>query len=138
MMLDEQDFDWVTARDDCTTAALFALLVSAIQRDVKRMEKIDKARGDRRRFVVNTTETDCRVVRTPGGHQPMNGGIAVSLADNGLLLAESIHPNHSRKCLFTATAQLQNDGKCRLAIGSTPLHFGKLASACWKNFSSEA
>lgn len=121
MTLNEPDFDWVTARAECTIAGLFALLVSAIQRDVKRMEAIDKTQGVSRRFVVNATETDCRVMRTPGGHQPMEAGVVASLASDGRVRVDAIQPNHERRSMFTAAVHLQEDGQCRLAIDDAPL-----------------
>lgn len=122
MTLNEPDFNWIEARAGCTTAAVFAPLVRAVRRDVERIDALDRRQGVIRRFVFNATDRDCTVERTPGGHQPAEAGVAVSLAQDGSLLIESVRPNHQRTAMFKAVARLQDDGRCRLVVDGAPVH----------------
>lgn len=122
MTLSEPDFDWIEARAGCTTAAFFALLLRTIERDVDRIEAFDRKQGAIRRFVFNATDRHCTVERTPGGHQPMEAGVAVSLMQDGSLLGESMQPNHQRTAMFRAVVRLQDDGRCRLVVDGAPVH----------------
>ena len=90
-------------------------------RDVERIEAVDKQQGVHRRFVVNASEKQCTVLRTPSGHQPMDGGVAITLTPGGLLI-ESVQPSHEHQALFKAAARLQDDGRCRLVVDGIPVH----------------
>jgi hypothetical protein len=104
------DFDWVSARDNCSAAVLFEKLRNLIAADVETRNKL--RRKDEPFFKFETINANRYTVVAE--NQLLHTHDSVSF----VLKGGEISAVGTEKDVFTSTVTLCDDGECRLKIGS--------------------
>ena len=135
MTFTEDDcFDWVTARSECTAGMVFAALKEKVQQDTEKIGGIDRDH----RFIFQGGSTACRVVRTLACERsPQEAQVAFELTQSGIeVVVEGERPARGRP-LFTASVKMGDDGKCRLVIGGEEVKLWQISKRALEICSSE-
>lgn len=106
------DFDWVTARGQCSALNVFELLKSDAQRNVAAMEAIAKARGTSSGLQFHTNDGSFVITR----RQFTEVGVKFILSVDQIEI-ESVGVD----VRFTAGLTLNDDGECRLLVNNEQL-----------------
>jgi hypothetical protein len=112
------DFDWISARAECSPSQVFQKLRLQLKNDVEKRNAI-RTENEKSRYVF-TIHSDTRRISVFVEGQleygdTFNEGVVFSRTYTGI----DVHKGTSDELLFQATLTLSNDGVCRLRIGDT-------------------
>ena len=81
MTFTEDDcFDWVTARSECTAGMMFAALKKKVKQDTEKIGELDRDH----RFIFQENSVSCRVIRTLAGERsPQEASVVFELTRRG-------------------------------------------------------
>jgi hypothetical protein len=102
------DFDWVSARGNCSLAAVFESLKQDVQRDVNVRNQIDGMEVERYKVVMRSDTVS--VLREEMAL--LHDAIAFVLTKNGIEVKDV-----KGQVTMTATPTLTDDGRCLLKVG---------------------
>jgi len=105
------NFDWVTARANCSLTKAFASLKAEIRRDIDvRNELLEKHRD----FKFDLTDNkNSFTVHTLSDRPTSDKGVTIELTDGALLVKDDKGDG-----LFGATLTLNSSGECRFVVNS--------------------
>jgi hypothetical protein len=114
------NFDWVTARSECSVATVFGSLAAGVQSDVETMERITRTARQPLRFEYSREGT--RIVVSRSGNPPT---FVYFVLDNSEIRVEV-----KDEVRLRALPGLTAAGECLVRIGDKDLHlwqFRKMA-----------
>jgi hypothetical protein len=106
-----ENFDWVKARAECSSAAIFAKLRMSIEADVEIRNALRQRDEIFFRFVASSNSRFAVASEEPITR--MSGGTIVFTVASGAIMAT----DGTGKDLFVSRPTLGDDGECRLKIG---------------------
>ena len=108
-----KDFDWVTARNDCTARSAFSELRDAVISDIK--ARIGQVPELDRQLEFHDKDTDTFSVAKPGSHM-------IVFARVGETIAVSRRPiSGATEDLATVAVGMNDEGECTLKQGDAEL-----------------
>ena len=105
------EFDWVTARNDCSIRGVFEALRLGIENDIK--IRNDQVRSDdKRKYSYGMTVMAGGIVVYLEGVVGMSQSVPLSITQNGSILVR----DENNEPMLEAYPTISDDGKCRLKI----------------------
>jgi hypothetical protein len=109
------DFDWVTARAQCSPLNMYELLKAEAQKNVETMEAVAKSRGEQGGLALHVNDGSFAVIRR--GHF-REIGVRFTLRQETIEV-ESVGLRSNKP--FSATLTLKDSGECRLLVNGDQL-----------------
>ena len=108
-----KDFDWVEARNNCTSRSAFDTMVVAVRADIER--RIDQDESLAHTLDVDKTQPDELVVHKRGSHKIVFKRIGETIE------VASVHASGQSHKLVVVTVGMNEEGECTLRDGSKEL-----------------
>ncbi len=111
------DFDWISARAECSPTQAFVRIRTEVHNDIKtRMAMMSEQ--EKTKYVFSITHQDWQFWVAVGGPY-VDKGIAFSRTPDGI----DVHDVSSEKLLYHGILTLSNEGKCKLKVGEVEYDF---------------